>query len=215
VNDGHYQVASLVVQLAAAIGTVGALFAALAAIRLERDERRRSEVRGVRFWLEWVDDPSGPFEPPTENHSPLIPRLNVENQSDEFVYDVCAMVSSSLTGRLQSEIHLGDVAPRGKVIHTVPMRVDTVDLLLGQVTAYMARVDLAFRDSRGDRWNRSDDGHLRLVRPVRWYAPWRVPDESDWSTRTPWWAVRSKWKHWRRDRRFRTQSGARAAEPRS
>lgn len=39
----------------AAVGTVGALFASLAAFRSTVSERRRAEVRGVRGWIEWEE----------------------------------------------------------------------------------------------------------------------------------------------------------------
>ncbi|WP_104141014.1 hypothetical protein [Arthrobacter sp. ZGTC131] len=70
-------------QLFAAVGTVGALIAALVVFRHEYVERRRGEVRGVRSWVE-IDDENRPVKQPMTTY----PKGYVKNTSSEVIYDV-------------------------------------------------------------------------------------------------------------------------------
>lgn len=197
---------TFIVDTVVAFGTVGALIAALAALRYERVERRRSEVRGLRTWVRWVD-PSTELdrnsladgEPWPRNG--YVPELCFQNASDEFVYDVDMTLWPTRIEEPQFSVHRMQVAPGQKDAVRLGIHVDTLHTYL-KTEAGGIGVETLFRDSRGDRWSRGRDGRLARLRPMRWWAPWRVPHEVE-QLDLPWWAARAHWRYRWREHRVR------------
>ncbi|WP_156109971.1 hypothetical protein [Cryobacterium sp. MLB-32] len=203
----------------AAVGTVGALFAALMTLRYESVERRRSEVKGVRAVLNWgepqwvmfkrMEDPN--FDPIAyreeeraaaaargEDASKIIetasPLGSLENGTDETIYDVKVALRPikffrmSLGGS-RARLEPGEKydLPPGPEMEERTAFWDPAGLKPG--------VEAVFTDARGTRWNRTTLGRLVQLKPLRWFAPWRIPHELERED-LPWWAGRAHW-HYR------------------
>jgi hypothetical protein len=197
--------------LGAAVGTVAALTVALAVLRLEQKERARAEIRSVRSWLDfeepqWVverrqSEPNFNYrswvrQQPSDQNVAEMRRLvaNVENASDEMIYDVRLRFALGeddlLPGEMRSDLRR--LKP-GEI--TTPMMEPEVPLFRLWSLKAPSGIDVIFTDGRGRRWNRDPFGRLVLLRPLRWWAPWRVPHrlELDDFSPLPWWAWRSHW----------------------
>lgn len=206
VTEDNYRLALFLVESVVAVGTVGALIAALLAFRYERVERRRLEVKGVRSWVRWIDPDT---EEDRDHLAPdvtwpkegYVPELCVENQSDEFIYDVDMTLWPTKLGLPQFSAYREQVGPGQAVVSRLGMRYEGLHTMLKVDSGGLGN-ETMFRDARGDRWARSRNGQLLRLRPIRWYAPWRVLHETD-MTDVPFWAFRTQWRYRWRDHRER------------
>ncbi|MFJ4027463.1 hypothetical protein ACIPWF_09735 [Paenarthrobacter sp. NPDC089989] len=206
-SDMHF--VEMWAQLFAAVGTVGALVAALAVFRHEYVERRRGDVRGVRAWVS-----PGSALGDAAKVDKEYPKGSVKNTSPEVIYNVkYAFRPISLIG--------ADV--RGAAEYLLPDASDETDCVgieSNRIAFEYPRLDVVFTDSRGTRWNRKPTGVLVVVKPFN--RPWRIPHALDladlpswallarwhyrWTTHAErrsfglapeWWAVDVRWSRWR------------------
>ncbi|GGF36396.1 hypothetical protein GCM10011519_07380 [Marmoricola endophyticus] len=172
----------------AALGTVGALWAALLALRSDKLERARTEVRGFRCWIEADKDSLGSSAMAT-----LV--LYIENATDEVLYDVQVRVDAPAILR-NAEIGWSRMrfppAPTPETMNGLSgLNVGDFRVIPG------SGAEGIFTDGRGHRWHRSSSGRLQRVSPARWWAPWRLEHRLE-RTGPRWWALRSNW-HYRWD----------------
>ncbi|MBT2538781.1 hypothetical protein [Arthrobacter sp. ISL-69] len=168
----------------AAVGTVGALVAALVVFRHEYVERRRGDVRGVRSWVEINDEGEAGSQ---TREKVLRPKGYIRNTSPEAIYDIkYTFKPVSVIGAHVS----------GSAEYLLPDEQDSMECIgvPRHRTAFeYPRLDVVFTDSRGTRWNRQPSGVLKVVKPFN--RPWRIPHELDFAD-LPLWAVRAHW-HYR------------------
>lgn len=191
---------TLVIDAVVALGTLGALIAALAAMQYERTERRRSEVFKVRSWLAWKDPSTGETRTEALGSFPAAPHwypiMNVENASDEFIYDVDVTLWPTRSGDPQFAQHEAFIAPGATITSEMPLKYETLATFMRTDRGGVG-LELLFRDARGRRWNRAMNGRLRRLKEIKWFTPWRVPHPTE-SSQLPWFALRAKWRaRWR------------------
>lgn len=170
---------------AAAIGTVGALFAALWQIREERDERkaaaarqdeasRRAQAEKISAWVASFAEGSTPVAMLNQSESPvygvIISLVMVQGAGPRRGEDLHPVMDSTFRACVS-------LLPPGKSYVRV-----------GGGWAGMSRrpgIEVAFTDSRGQHWQRLADGTLLAVdqSPTKLYGlvppiSWQVPSTS-------------------------------------
>ena len=204
----HLQTLSAYSTAFAAFGTVGALAIGLITYRTNFNHRRHSEVRGVRAWVKWSESESyqtavkdyerkrkskkfttATLVDPTKY---LCSRLTVENATEDLIYDV--LINLILPKKYGTSVTLiGHMQPGEKQELPSQLNVEERDLRYNLYSTTGA--DIVFTDSRGVRWSRSSKGILKIIHPLKWYIPWRVPHEHDLPENVSIWFLRARWKY--------------------
>jgi hypothetical protein len=165
-------------------------------MRYDRAERRRSEVFRVRSWLAWKDEDTGETSTESLGNFPAPPHwhpvMNVENASDEFIYDVDLTLWPTRSGNPQFSEHRASIAPGATMTSEMPLNYKSLAPFMRTDRGGVG-IELLFRDARGRRWNRATNGRLRRIKEIRWFTPWRVPHPTE-SSELPWFALRAKWR---------------------
>ncbi len=146
-----------------------------------RAEREAEAIAAGEEKPEWVDT--------------VAPQGVIENGSDETIYDVQVALrpikffGMSLGGMTRSL--------RPGQTYELPLGPEMNQRDIWDPAGHKPGLEAVFTDGRGARWNRTRLGRLIRLKPLRWFAPWRVPHELD-RDELPWWAWRAKW-HFRWD----------------
>jgi hypothetical protein len=147
---------TLAIALAAAAGTVFAVWVSVIVAGRDRRERRKRQAEAISAWPER----SEPGAPPQE-----LATLVVKNGSSSSVYDVL-MVYAGAWGSLPADKPIG----RTKWLTTVPPGLWEVSgpPYEGEAMDYRTGVLIEFTDASGACWRRTARGDL-LLAPVEWF----------------------------------------------
>jgi hypothetical protein len=165
----------------AAVGTVGALFAALGAVRIEQKERARTDARGFRCWIEHRAE---------DGRSSVTLLLLIDNGTQETLFDVRARVDAPTILQGSGQTWLRSLMPPTSMPEKMQGLSGLEKFRFDAVSGTGA--EATFTSARGIRWHCDSFGRLRPVKPLRRWAPWRVSLALDRES-DPWWAIRSRW----------------------
>lgn len=181
----------------AAVGLIGALAVATLVWKTDRRERARAEVRRVRAWIELSDDLEAWGTTKESEESNI--RVVIENASDEVIYDVRSrLVAPILVRDAGFYFSQGRLAPGSIMSSVFGLTIEKRKWWLQESSGHTG-VDVLFTDGRGVRWWRDDRGTLNHVKPMRAWAPWRVPPAVQFEfEELPRWSPAAHW-HYRRE----------------
>lgn len=193
-----------VIDIVVAVGTVGALIAAIVTIAVQRNRAVLEGVSGVRSWLSWrhknVEHDSTDEAHPEDRIQMWAPGadygsvLNVENTSQAFIYDVLVALWPSRSGIATFSAQGHSLRPGQSIHHVFPGNFELLQKLF--VTGGRAfGAEVTFRDASGNLWNRTANGRLRRLKPLKWFRPWHVPHPLEDVQKFPWYAWRAKWSY--------------------
>jgi hypothetical protein len=187
-----------------ALGTVGALIAALVTIALTQIEKRLESVSGVRGWMSWRHPEAEPAKLDQVSQDDVISSyppgpefnfvLNVHNDSNAFIYNVSVTLWPSKSGRSVFQASRETLMPGQSFSSVFPVKIDLIEGMF-HLSGKAFGAELIFRDAGGRLWNRSVDGRLRRLKSFNWYRPWHVPHPLMDIESFPWYAFRAKWRY--------------------
>jgi len=163
-------------EIATAVGTVGAVIAAMwiagADARRRYKEAQRKQAKCVSAWMEELPNATAVLE------GSMYKTLVLRNSSDQLVYNLIASVVNA-----QTEVHVGENQKYRTYVGLLPPgRTEYKIEYPGDGMHKRFAVELAFEDAGGRAWLRQGRGSLRCIKksplafygidpPVGWLMP--------------------------------------------